>query len=229
MKLAHIADGGPEAWKTSIVLVNPDAVNPITATVQFHSTQQTNAGPEPLVPLEKYTYAPDSPLEVQIPPASSVTIRTQGTSGTPLWTGWAQVDSRSPIAGFAVFRGQSPEGIQSEATVPLQAGGTTRFFMPVENLNGRGTSMAVVNSSGTRATLKFRDPDGTTLSPPSGSASWSLPLNGHTSFSLLDLPFGLNGKSGLAEFTGDGYELLGLGFRFDHERHVFTSLPVIRR
>lgn len=221
-KITHIADGS--GWKTTLVLVNPDAVNPITVTIGFKAG--LNTAPSRSLPLVGRSYIAGSTFSVPVPASSSVTIESLGNALDPLWMGWAELNSSGPLNGFAVFKGDR-SGIESEGAVPMLSGASNRFFMPFDNTSGVVTSVAAVNS-GSNVTLTFRDPTGAVVDL-GGATTYVLPLQGHSAFELTQPQFRLGGLRGVAEFTSDGPDLLGLGLRFNDARRAFTSLPVSRK
>ncbi|MCC7154687.1 MAG: hypothetical protein IT161_08945 [Bryobacterales bacterium] len=221
-KITHVADGS--GWKTTLILVNPDAANPITVTIGFKAGLNTPQSRS--LPLVGRSYAAGSTFNVTVPASSSVTIQSQGNISDPLWMGWAELNSSGPLNGFAVFKGDR-SGIESEGAAPMLSGASSRFFMPFDNTNGVVTSVAVVNS-GSNLSLTFRDPTGAAVNFGAGT-TYSLPLQGHSAFELTQPQFRVGGLRGVAEFASDGPDLLGLGLRFNDARRAFTSLPVVRK
>ena len=216
-RLTHIADGS--GWKTTIVLVNPDPVNPISVSIGFKAG--LNTPPSRSLPLVGRSYTAGNTFSLIVPSGTSVTLESQGNPSDPLWMGWAEINPSGPLGGFAVFRGDR-SGIESEGAVPMLSGTSAKFYMPFDNTGGVVTSVAMVNS-GANVNMVFRGESG------SPAATSSLPLQGHTAFELTQPQFQIGGMRGVAEFNSDGTDLLGLGLRFNDSRRAFTSLPVVRK
>ena len=100
------------------------------------------------------------------------------------------------------------------------------FLLPYDNSNGFQTGIAVTNQSPyspADLTLVLRDEAGNTLS----TESLSLPVRGHTSFSIGDKYSALSGRRGTVEVrSSSGGRVNVLGLRFS-PFGSFTSVPTI--
>ena len=223
--MAQIADGGsmPGGWKTTIILVNSDQINPAGFQLLFHPTKNIS---------------PDAPFNVigpgqmgnrmyqgTIPKGGSVTLQTMGP-GAPFWQGWAELTAPDSVGGTAIFTQIQNAGTDSEGAVLLKPAAGTSFFLPFDNNSSTGavTTMALVNTSSTQAanvTVKFHDQLGNIF----GQSSVPLGVSGHDAFSLPDRFPILANTRGLAEFVSDGPALSGLGLRFNSAS--FTSFEIL--
>jgi hypothetical protein len=188
--ISHLADGG--GWKTTIILVNADS-RPATFTIRFW---QDNGLPLTL-PLVDENNA--SSLSGTIAPGGSRTIRSSGTTSN-LSTGWADLVTTFAIGGTSIFGAQQEGQPDSEAAVPIIAGGANRFVAPFDGSLGFATGIAFANPNTTQAAnvlVVFRDTSGnqigapvTYLAPPNGHTAAVLPINGPgvVSVSSPDVP-----------------------------------------
>jgi hypothetical protein len=174
--ITDIKDG--QGWDTSLVLVNTD-----TAPANFTIIFRDDSGNALTLPL-----GPDgnqSQLTGTIAPGGSRTITSQGTSAG-LVTGWAELDTTSPIGGTAIFGFQSG-GNLSEATAPIIPDTHTNFVFPFDGSAGLGTSVAFANPSSSASaniSVTFNNAAGqavgTAMSyvvPPDGHTFAALPVN----------------------------------------------------
>ena len=180
------------------------------------------------------TLTPDLTLpETTIPAGGTLTLETQGLDGGSLWQGWAEISvTTGQVGGLAVFRQSAPGSPYSEGSVPIVAGRTSRFLLPIDNLQGFVTSMAIVNGNslaGDSVSVSLRYESGQTIPMPPGDPT-SLFLNalGHDAFALAARFGRVANLRGVAEFRSQTGQLLGLGLRFN-PRLAFTALPVLRQ
>jgi hypothetical protein len=204
--ITHIADG--QGWNTSVILVNTD-----TAPANFTIIFRNDAGAPLALPL-----GPDgnqTQLSGTIAPGGSRTLISQGTSPS-LVTGWAELDTNSPIGGTAIFGFQSG-GTLSEASVPIIPDTHTQFEIPFDGSAGLALGVAFANpSSSTSAniTVSFNNPNGQAVG---NSQSFSIQPSGHAS-EVLNLP--INGP-GVAVITSNT-PVSALGIR--SHGGAFTSI-----
>ncbi|MCX6630979.1 MAG: hypothetical protein NTW28_25485 [Candidatus Solibacter sp.] len=220
---SQIAVGG--AWKTSLTLVNLSAAqNPVRVafrgddgrplTLPFVVTQQgaTQA-------------ASGSSVERTVQPGATLLIESEAPSSATV-TGWAEVISSGPVAGFAIFRQRGPDSRDSEGTSPLESGGTASLLLPFDNTAGFVTGVALVNatSEAVIVTATIRDDNGAQI----GLQAVALPAMGHTSFGVTDRFSMTSGRRGIIEFRNTaGGAVTGLGLRFS-SFGSFTSIPPAR-
>lgn len=211
--ISQIADGS--AWKSTITLVNLDAV-PAAFTLRFWRQNGTAL----LMPLAGAPAA--DTITGTIPVGGTRIIETAG-GNTDLVQGWAELSATANVGGLAVFR-QRVNNNDQEAAVSLTAT-STRFTMPFDNLNSFVTAMAIVNSSatlGATINVTFRDENGQQI----GTGTISLPGRGYSPFALTDQFPIIRNRRGVAEFSSPGTQITGLGLRFN-PGGAFTSFPVL--
>ena len=183
--MADLASGG--GWETTIQLVNAGS-GAAQANVGFFGDDGS--------PLAL-------PVAAATPPALSV-ARTLAPNATALidsngpdalQTGYAQLTTDAGIGGFIRFR-YAPR--DQEAIVPLENRKASSYLLPFDNTGGIATGAAVANLTAVSASIPvlIRDNTGAQI----GSASVSLPANGHASFVLSDrFPSAAN-QTGTIEF-----------------------------
>jgi hypothetical protein len=204
--ISHVADGG--GWKTTIVLVNSDS-QPAPFTLRFRgddgSALRLSLGADGRV----------STLTGTIAPGGSRTIQTDGTGAT-LETGWAQLSTSFAVGGTAIFGAQVPGQPDSEAAVPIIAGGGDKFLLSFDGSAGFGTGVAFANPSATdnaAISVIFRDAFGQQIGQP---RAYLAPANGHTS---VVLPVNVRG---VAEIASPDTPVSALGIR--SHNGAFTSV-----
>ncbi len=204
--ITHLADG--QGWDTSVVLVNTD-----TAPANFTITFRNDAGNPLTLPL-----GPDgnqSQITGTIAPGGSRTITSQGTS-VNLVTGWAELDTTSPIGGTAIFGYQSG-GTLSEASVPIIPDTHTQFELPFDGSAGLGLGVAFANPSSSATAMisvSFNNAAGQPVGMP---VSAVVPPDGHTSI-VLALPVSAPGVAVVTSST----PVSALGIR--SHSGAFTSI-----
>jgi hypothetical protein len=228
--MSQIADGGAMigGWKTTIILVNTDSMNPAAYQLLFHPGKN---GDQPI--------SPDAPFNVlgpgqvanrtyqgSIPAGGSVTLSTAGP-GAPFWQGWAELTAPDSVGGTAIFAYAVNASSDAEGSVLLKPPVGTSFLLPFDNNSAASlvTSMALVNTSATlpaNVTVKFHNESGAVF----GQSSVSLPASGHEAFTLISKFPELANKRGVAEFISDGPALSGLGLRFNDRQNTFTSFEI---
>ncbi|HTM49144.1 MAG TPA: hypothetical protein VL285_10700 [Bryobacteraceae bacterium] len=204
--ISHIADGG--GWKTTIVLVNSDS-QPAPFTLRFRGDNGA------ALRLSLGADGQVTSLTGTIAPGGSRTIQTDGTNGT-LVTGWAQLSTSFEVGGTAIFGAQVPGQPDSEAAVPILAGGGDKLLLSFDGSFGFGTGVAFANPSASESanvSVLYRDVLGRAL----GAAStYTLPPNGHRS---VVLPVNVRG---VAEITSPDTPVSALGIR--SHNGAFTSV-----
>jgi hypothetical protein len=146
--------------------------------------------------------------------------------------GWVDVLSSGALSGFAVFRYAGA----SEAAVPLQSQIGTSISLPFDNTGGYSTGVAIVNLSGSPASISATvwDENGNQLLVQSVTLTKTDAAgNGHDAFMLPDRMAVTAGKRGIVQFRGNpgtpfvpAGALTGLGLKTD-PNGLFTSIPTI--
>jgi hypothetical protein len=212
--IPQIADGGP--FQTTIILVNNGPLA-VIAGVRFFRSDPATRTTQPWNPAMVGNVGTEN---LGIQPGSSYTLQTAGQA-TNISAGWAEVTSTGPLSGLAVFRARVGGRPDQEAAVPINLGGSQRFFLPYDNQQEFRTTLAVANLTAADAanlTITFRSTSGQTRSEGLGR----LPPQGHMAFSLVERYAYLNGDRGVAEFSTSTGQLSVLGLRFNPDG-AFTS------
>jgi streptogramin lyase len=220
---SQVASGS--GWTTSLYLFNPSS-SPQPITVNFRAD-----GGAPLeLPLVVEQHGSkqstvSSTFSTILVANETVLLRTVPSASTGL-TGWAEVLGTNSIAGYGVFHYTSPDGIESEGTVPLDIATSNTVFLPYEASNGFRMGIALANLSG-----EYPVEPGALIWDEAGlfsqPASVKLPGGGHTSFMLADKMPSSTGHRGFLQFTSShGPEIAALGLRVN-PAGGFTSTPVL--
>jgi hypothetical protein len=220
--LAHVAAGG--SWTTDVALINLSA-SPVSLTIAFHGddgsawsvpgvvTYQGGAR-DVLTNSLSEVLAPDATLLISVGDPSALNQ-----------TGWADVVSSGPIAGYAILRASSGNGPPVEATVPIQTQLPAALTFPYDNTSGLVTSIGIANPGAGAATVTATmwDDSGN----PLGSQSIAIAAGGHSAFALPDrLPLAARTR-GIVRFQSSAPEgLAGLGLRFSPSG-LFTFVPAM--
>ncbi len=221
--IAQIASGG--GWRTTITLINTSV-----SAAQVRVNLYGNDGTPLQLPITvtqggSSTTTVGSVVDRTIPVGGTLLIDSETALSTTS-VGWADVRSANSLAGFAIFRQKHGSGVDSEGTSPLEDRMSPSVFIPMDNLIGYSTGVALVNlSSDTQASVNviMRDDNGNELARD----TITITANGHTSFSLPTNYPVLSGRRGLVEFqTSVPAGIAGLGLRFNPTLS-FTSVPAI--
>ncbi|MBI4889841.1 MAG: putative Ig domain-containing protein [Acidobacteria bacterium] len=223
--ISQIASGG--GWKTTISLINPGTAQ-ATVRVNLYADDGTPLQlPMVITQSGQSVTSVGAVVDRTIPAGATLLIETEAAvSSTSV--GWADVRSTTTIAGYAIFRQKHDGAADSEGTSPLENRLQSSVIIPMDNLIGFSTGVALVNlASDTQATLTviMRDDTGAEVARD----TMTITANGHTSFSLpARFPI-LSGKRGTVEFvTSVPAGVTGLGLRFNPTLS-FTSVPAIVR
>lgn len=153
LHFAHFAQGAG-LLSSRVILVNPDPVRTVSATIQFRG----DTGDPLALPLADGA-ATASPA-VQVPPLGVQVVET--ASGGPVRAGSATISADGPLAGTVLFGGQV--GL---AGVPAGNALTGPFQVPVEVNRGLGvnTGLALAGRLGRAnpVTLELLSPGGLVL------------------------------------------------------------------
>ncbi len=223
--ISQIASGG--GWKTTISLINPGNAQ-ATVRVNLYADDGTPLQlPLVITQSGQSVTVVGAVVDRTIPPGATLLIDSEAAVSTTS-VGWADVRSTSTISGYAIFRQKHEDGPDSEGTSPLENRLQASVIIPMDNLIGYSTGVALVNLAGdTQATVTaiMRDDTGSEVARD----TVTITANGHTSFSLpARFPI-LSGKRGTVEFvTNVPSGITGLGLRFNPTLS-FTSVPAIVR
>lgn len=213
--IPQIADAAD--WKTTIVLANP-GTQPVPFSLSFRQ-----AGGAPLK-LPLLGAGPQSEYADTVPAGGVRILHTAGTS-SPLAQGSAEVVSRGPLTGVAVFRQRSPAGLDSEGALAIAPAAATRVLLPFNNTGGFQTAVALVNeypAPSAPLALVLRGEDGRFL----GSAPISLDTGSRHAFRIADLFPAARDRRGTLEISGPGFSAFALRF---NPAGSFTAIaPIVR-
>jgi hypothetical protein len=212
--LSQLVDGG--GWNTTFVLANMDTV-PVAITLRFWKED----GSQMRLLFEGVIGGASDTLAATIGVGGTLTLITQGVDAVAT-QGWAELTSPGKIGGLAVFRQRVPGRPDQEAAVPITTS-VSRFVLPFDNTQGFVTSMALINTNGTRVvsvSVVIRDETGTQIA----TDALVLDPRRHASFTLPDRFPVVANRRGVAEFSSTTADLSGLGLRFD-PGGAFTSFP----
>ena len=219
--LSQIAAGG--GWNTTIYLSNTSAQPvPLTLTLRGDDGNPIN------VPLSITSETGSSPsagpaVTATIGPKATFVVQTTSATESTA-TGWAEVQSKIPLSGYAVFR-STQSGQPSEGTATLETNFVAGLSLLYDNTNGFSTGVALANLATETATVSstFWDQGGNQV----GSQTITIPANGHISFALeKSMPVSA-GRRGIVRFQSQaGGSLAGLGLRFS-PTGTFTSVPIV--
>jgi hypothetical protein len=191
--IPDLADGG--GWSSVIVLTNTSTVS-ANASLTFNS-DTTGGATQPWNPpfLEV-----GSTSGLVLVAGSTLYLHTPGTAAT-ITQGWAQLNADAGIVAYAIFTFSQPGHQNEDATSPA-VGASTRILMPYHDASGFVTDFAIVNPTGSPASVGvgFRTTDGlvaTDVLPV-------IPAMGHLTFVLSKQFPEIAGHRGLAEFTSTG-------------------------
>ncbi len=210
--MADLASGG--GWETTIQLVNAGGSG-AQATVGFFGDD----GNPLALPIASGS-PPTLSVARTLSPNATALIDSNGPDA--LQTGYAQLTTDAAIGGFIRFRYASRD---QEAIVPLETRKASSYLLAFDNTNGIATGAAIANLTALPANIPvlIRDNTGAQI----GSATVSLPANGHASFVLSDRFASAANQTGTIEFdTPVAGQISVLGLRFPPSGR-FTTIPVI--
>jgi hypothetical protein len=217
----HFATGG--GWETVLVIVNMTNRR-MDFTQEFH-------GPDgQLIPVT-FRSIPDgvvtttSTTQGTLQPGGSFNILLTDNGG--LRTGWASLDyntSLGRLGGYATFRQRSAGRPDFEALVPLSAYDDHKFFLPIDNLEGFVTAIAIANPASIATNVKFTllDMSGREVS----NTTLALPPMGQTSFEIAKQFPATAGRVGTLYVEGTTNRLSAIGLRFNPQG-AFSSVPIM--
>jgi hypothetical protein len=220
----QVISGG--SWKTTLTLVNTSAA-PATGKLNFWGTD----GQPLLLPLafpgaDGRSSTTASSIECSLEPGATFVVESEALDALDAQVGWVELQAAKEVIGFAVLRLKLAPDRSSEAMLAFEQREGAAFLLPYDNSNGFQTGIAVTNQSPDSPadlTLVLRDEAGSTLS----TEPLSLPVRGHTSFSIADKYNVLSGRRGTVEVrSSSGSRLNVLGLRFS-PFGSFTAVPTI--
>jgi hypothetical protein len=213
--IPHLADGA--GWTTRVILVNTNSQQSADFEIKFWD-ETGNALTLPLGTDGNW-----SDFIGTIPPGSSRTIQTAGTSVNTV-EGWAEVIVPSAVGGTSIFTFNNT----TEAGAALSASGAQQIYFPFDNTPGFTTGLALANPGTQDAVVTFTlfDDFGNELL----TTQLTVPKRGHwantvnyaisstSDFSLA------NGKRGVIQISSP-VALYSLGIRGrGNNPALFTSL-----
>lgn len=216
--MAHLAVG--DGWQSTTVLVNPRST-----FAQAHVGYYVDDGSALSIPLltsPPGTTATTSSVDQIMPAGSVLTVDSQAPAAAALAVGSAEVAADSGVSGYIRFR-YNPR--DQDALVPLETRQAAAYTLAFDNTSGIATGTAVANLANSPANIAvvIRDDSGAQI----GSASISLPAQGHVSFVMSDRFANTANRSGTLEFdTPLNGRISVLGLRFPPGQR-FTTIPVI--
>ena len=221
--LSQIAMGG--GWTSSLYLIN-NSHSALPVTVNFYGDDGTPLNlTATLVQGGSSQTQTASTASATLNPYATLLIQSDGQSSTAV-TGWADVLSTAPLAGYTVFHYTSQGGVQSEGTVALETSPQTTFQLPYDNTNGLTTAVAITNLAPvftSTITATLWDTSGT----PLAVRTLSLPSLGHVAFALTDHFPEAAGNRGIVVFSNiTGGNITGLGLRVNPAGGI-TSVPML--
>jgi len=220
----QVISGG--SWKTTLTLVNTSAA-PATGKLNFWGTD----GQPLILPLafpgaDGRSSTTASSIECSLEPGATFVVESEALDALDAQIGWVELQAAKEVIGFAVLRLKLAPDRSAEAMLAFEQREGAAFLLPYDNSNGFQTGMAVTNQSPDSPadlTLVLRDEAGSTLS----TEPLSLPVRGHTSFSIGDKYNVLSGRRGTVEVrSSSGSRLNVLGLRFS-PFGSFTAVPTI--
>lgn len=204
---AQVADGG--GFNTLLTLQNNNTAA-VTASIRFRrAVPGSNGISEPWQPPIEGGASTSS---VVIPAGGAYAVRTVGLGETAS-SGWAEVESPSPLSGTAVFSFKPGQSAPQEASVALKAGKPAGFHLPFDNTLGFVTSIALANidsAAEARLSVVLRGEDGAVL----GQQTIEIPASGHLAFETVTRLAATAGRRGSAEFTIESGWVAAIGLRF---------------
>lgn len=219
--LPHIASGG--GWKTTLYLVNQDSQpQALRLTFRGDDGQPLNLPLKVTAGAESRTLTTAN-LDAMLAPNSTVQVESDAGTAEGI-NAWVECLGSPMINGYGVFRYAPADGMQSEATVPLETSFKPSFLLPYENTNGFTTGIGLADLSEDTAvtiTATLYDENGAQLA----QRPLAVPNGGHVSFSLTDKFPEAASHRGFVLFQGSDAGLItGLGVRVN-PLNSFTSAP----
>lgn len=218
----HFATGG--GWETVLVIVNMS-----TRTIDFDQEFRGTDGRPAQVTFRSI---PDGALTTTafvsgtLQPGASFNILL--TDNRPVTrTGWASLDydsSLGRLGAYATFRQRVAGRPAIEALIPLSSYTDSRFYLPVDNLEGFVTAIALANPVETPTTVQMRllDMSGREVA----RTSIFLGSNEQLSFVIADRFPAVAGRIGTLYVEGSTDRLSAIGIRFSSDG-AFSSVPIM--
>jgi hypothetical protein len=211
---AQVANG--EGWSSIVVLANPSAAETTSGSIALFddsgaplSWSWNGAAPVATVPFS-------------IPPLGSARFASDALGR--LVAGWARVSASAPVAGVVELGSPDLGTAGVGASPPLQS-----FIAPVSRSTARRASTGLaVAAVGAPATLEatLRDLSGQPVA--GGTASVSLPANGHMALFVEELFPGADTRDfeGAVTVVSAGGEVVATVIRLGSRAGALTTLPV---
>ena len=214
--LPQVACG--EGWKTYLRLVNPSP-SAVEVSIVFRGD---DGRPLKLPVRTSVSGRTESRVAdrvgATVQPGSGLDIETADQGGLER-AGWAEVECKGPITGYAEFESSSSGRAAAEMVSVCEPS----FLLPYDNTGGRQVGMAIVNPDGSapaQIVATMWDSDWVELRVE----DLELPVKGHQSFMLASRFPVTAGKRGVIEFrSGSGAEISGLGLQFGADGRFVMS------
>jgi hypothetical protein len=222
----HIATGG--GWETVMVELNMG-----TTTLKYSTyfyDQSGNPLPVTFRTVPEGTIVTGAAISSTLPPGTSFNYSLfDNTAQTKV--GWATVEydtTSGRLGGYAIFRQRvAGRGTEFEALVPLSPYNDHKFFLPVDEIQGFETAMAVCNPASNVSTtvlLRLQGLNGVEI----GRKTITLLPRSHTAFRIQDHFPEMKGRLGTLYVEGSTNRLSALGLRFNTSGgYSFSSIPIM--
>lgn len=221
----HLATGG--GWETVIVMVNMSNV-----TVNYSTYFYNQRGGPMNVTFREYpggNVVTGSAIRSILPPGASFNFALfDATPSTQV--GWALVENQTPntrLGGYAVFRQRIAGRADFEALVPLSSYEDYRFYLPVDEIQGFVTAMAICNPAGALTNsvrLQMLGLDGREIA----RKTITLAPGEQRAFAIADEFPQMRDRLGTLYVEGTTNRLSAIGLRFNTAGgNSFSSVPIM--
>lgn len=221
----HVVTGG--SWETVIVMVNLSPV-PINYKTYFYNQQ---GGPMSITFREfpSMNVVTTSAINSTLPPGASFNFSLfDSTPNTQV--GWASIEVVTPntsLGGYSVFRQRVAGRADFEALVPLSSYEDHRFFLPVDEIQGFVTAMAMCNPASNLSTtvlLQMLNLNGVEIA----RKTITLAPGEHRAFAIIDEFPEMQNRLGTLYVRGSSNRLSAIGLRFNTAGgNSFSSVPIM--
>ncbi len=221
----HLATGG--GWETVIVMVNMSNET-VTYSTYFNNQQ---GGPMNIT-FREYpggNVVTTNAIRSTLSPGASFNFALfDATPATQV--GWARVENQTPnsrLGGYAVFRQRIAGRADFEALVPLSSYEDHRFFLPVDEIQGFVTAMAICNPGGnlvTSVTLQMLGLDGREIA----RKTVAIGPGEQRAFAIASEFPEIRNRLGTLYVQGSTNRLSAIGLRFNTAGgDSFSSVPIM--
>jgi hypothetical protein len=144
--------------------------------------------------------------------------------------GWAVVEydsSNARLGGYAIFRQRISGRPDFEALSPLSSDSDSRFYLPVDEIQGFVTAMAICNpasNTSTNVLLQMLSMDGVEIA----RRNITLAPGAQMAFTIQDYFPQMANRLGTLYVSGSSNRLSALGLRFNTSGgSAFSSIPIM--